>query len=119
MAKDDDTIDEYSSKWWAGELEKVEKTMDESWRNAGDKVVARYLDTRLGDETSANDIDSHAKKKYNIFWANTEITKAALYATPPRPEVKRQHGDAKDDVARTAALILQRLLSREFEDEES
>ena len=114
MAKEDDTIEEYSSKWWAGELAKVEKSMDEAWRNAGDKVVARYLDDRKDD---AN--DNVNRKKYNIFWANTEITKAALYATPPRPDVKRQHGDAKDDVARTAALILQRLLSREFEDDES
>lgn len=114
MAKEDDTIEEYSSKWWAGELEKVEKSMDETWRDAGDKVVSRYLDNRKDDSN-----DSVNRKKYNIFWANTEITKAALYATPPRPEVKRQHGDAKDDVARTAALILQRLLSREFEDEES
>ena len=96
---------EYSATWWAAELSKAEKPMDEKWRTSADKVVDRYLDVRGGD---AND---DAQKKYNIFWSNVQIMKSALYATPPKPVVKRQHDDATDDVARTAALMLQRMLT--------
>lgn len=95
---------EYGQKWWCQRLEEVEKEMDRKWRNSGDKIVARYLDER-GDDTATADM-----KRYNIFWANVQIMKSALYATPPHPAVTRQSGDAKDDVARTAALMLERIL---------
>ena len=116
MADSEVALEEYSAKWWSAEIKKRESQMDQEWRDSGDAVTARYLDRR--DETGSSTDNANAKR-YNIFWANTEITKAALYATPPKPEVKRQHGDAKDDIARTAALILERLLCVEFEQDES
>ena len=111
-----DALPEYSAKWWSKEIKAAEAEMDKKWRLSGDNVVARYLDER---EQTGTSTDNANAKRYNIFWANTEIVKAALYATPPKPEVKRSHGDAKDDVARTAALILERLLCVEFEQDES
>lgn len=99
-----DKLEEYSAEWWTNELQVQEKDLDDKWRRSADKVVARYLDDRKDDQIYAD------RRKYNIFWANVQILMSALYATPPAPEVKRQHLDAKDDVARTAALMLERIL---------
>lgn len=103
-SNDDKSVPEYSQKWWVARLEEVEKELDKKWRSFGDKIVDRYLDVRDDDDKEGN------AKRYNIFWANVQIMKSALYATPPSPSVTRQNGDAKDDVARTAALMLERIL---------
>ncbi len=106
MSEESNTgVAEYSGEWWSSRLLEVEKELDKKWRDEADRIVKRYLDDR-DDSTDVGNM-----KKYNIFWANTQIMKSALYATPPKPVVKRQHDDAKDDVARTAALMLQRMLT--------
>jgi hypothetical protein len=106
----DENVEEYSQKWWTNKVTEREKELDTKWRASSDKVVKRYLDER--DDTPVVEAgDGASARKYNIFWANTQIIKAALYATPPKPEVQRQYGDAKDDVARTASLMLQRMLT--------
>lgn len=107
MAEKNEILEPYTQKWWCNELSKREKELDDKWRRSADMIVKRYLDEREESNPTPGD---DAYRKYNIFWANTQITMAALYATPPKPLVTRQYGDAKDDVARTAALILQRML---------
>jgi hypothetical protein len=106
---DDKSQPPYSQKWWIALLDEVEKEMDKRWRTSGDRIVARYLDDRTGSDTGMSVSENAAR--YNIFWANVQIMKSALYATPPSPGVTRQNGDSKDDVARTAALMLERMLS--------
>jgi len=106
---DDKTQAPYSQKWWVQLLDEVEKEMDKKWRDSGDRIVARYLDDRSGDQVTMAISENAAR--YNIFWANVQIMKSALYATPPKPGVTRQNGDSKDDVARTAALMLERMLT--------
>ena len=101
----DKELEQYSAAWWANEIQVQDKELEDKWRRSADKIVDRYLDDRREDQVYAD------RRKYNIFWANVQILMSALYATPPAPEVKRQHLDAKDDVARTAALILQRILN--------
>lgn len=113
----DDLMSEYSAKWWMKEITECEKYLDDKWRISADKVVARYLDDRTNDETLPNQ-DESLVRKYNIFWANVQIIKSALYATPPKPAIKRQHDDAKDDVARTAALILERIINFDLQDQD-
>jgi hypothetical protein len=102
---DDKSAPEYSQKWWTARIDEVEKELDKKWRDFADKIVNRYLDVR-DDENSV----AENSKRYNIFWANVQIMKSALYATPPSPSVTRQSSDAKDDVARTAAMMLERML---------
>lgn len=102
--EDTSTVQEYSGKWWVAEAQAAEKVLDDRWRTSADKVVDRYLDRRDDDQGDGG-------RKYNLFWANVQIIKSALYANPPKPHVRRQNGDAKDDVARTAALILERILA--------
>lgn len=52
---------------------------------------------------------------YNIYFMNTDIKLAALYAKTPKPDIKRRNDDSQDDVSRVAALILQRNLSYEMD----
>lgn len=110
MADTTEDLPEYGQKWWMKEINATEKFLQDEWWAYADKVVNRYLDIRDEGNTQSSSQDSSARK-YNIFWANVQIIKSALYATPPKPKVTRQYGDAKDDVARTAALILQRILT--------
>jgi hypothetical protein len=105
--------EEYSAKWWCTKIAEAEKSLDEKWRDSADKVVNRYLDRR------DDGLSENLTHKYNIFWANTQILKSAMYATKPSPRVTRQYGDAKDDVARTAALILERMLKFGLNDDAS
>lgn len=100
---------EYSGPWWASKIDSCGKSLNEKWRDSAEKIQKRYLDERDGEDNV---------KKYNIFWSNVQILKSALYAVPPAPEVKRRHGDAKDDVARAAALIFQRILTFDLSDED-
>ena len=113
MKTENGAVAEYSAKWWATEIDKCGKGLDEKWRDSARKVVNRYLDERSDDQGASN------QRKYNIFWANVQILKSALYAVPPAPEVKRQHDDSKDDIARTAALILERMLNFDLQADDS
>lgn len=117
----DDAIPEYSGKWWSAKITKREKEMDEKWRNDGCDVLKAYLDDRKDDNTNiyAGAQENSHGRKYNIFWANIQIIKSALYATPPRPEISREHADADDDVGRCAALILQRIIQQDFQKDNS
>lgn len=109
---------EYSKEWWDEEIKLAEKRMEEGWWKAGDNIVRRFLDKRTDDMSDLN-IDGDSARKYNMFWANTELIKSALYATPPRPEAKRENDDPNDDVGRTAALILERMLQFDFKPDNS
>lgn len=110
---DKSSVPEYSGKWWCQQLEEVEKELDDRWRVPADRIVNRYLDDRRNSDSS--DI----QRKYNIFWANVQIVKSALYANPPKPAVTRAHGDAGDDVARVASMILERILVNDLQDDDS
>lgn len=103
----DGIVPKYSAKWWILQLEEFEKeARDRFWKN-GEIALNRYLDMRDDDPMS-----EEAARKYNIFWANTQILKSALYANPPKPTVTRENADSKDDVARVAALMLERMLQQ-------
>lgn len=105
---DKSTVVPYTGKWWMDKLNSVEKNLAEKWHKSAKKALEQYLDDRQDEDFSSAD------RKYNIFWANVQILKSALYANPPKPTITRQHGDAKDDVARVAALILERMLNSDI-----
>jgi hypothetical protein len=112
MADETDSgVAEYSAKWWMKEINAFEKYAKEKWHDSAQEAADRYLDLRSVSSGMASGVDDTTRRKYNIFWANVQISKSALYATPPKPEIKRQHDDAKDDIARTAALILERIVN--------
>jgi hypothetical protein len=95
-------------KLWKSELEAARKELSK-WHVRGDKVIQVYLDNRT--------LTEKEDRNFNLFAANTDILKAALYARLPKPDVSRRFMDYDDDVARVAALILERALSYEVEND--
>lgn len=93
--------EDLSSAAWQDELRASEKYL-EQWHSQGDRVNRRYLDKRSETE--------EGKSKVNLFTTNTNILLATLYAKFPKPVVTREFDDQDDDVARVAALTMERML---------
>ena len=92
---------------WQREITQALKDK-EKFHERGIRVTRKYLDERGAAET--------ANRWFNIFYANTNILKASLYARLPAPQVSRQFQDYNDDVSRVAALIIQRAITRDLDD---
>lgn len=91
---------------WCAEIENSRRERKKFDKSA-EKTIKRYADER--GETEAN------RSYYNVFFANTEIKMAALYARTPVPDIKRRFNDADDDVSRVAASLLQRNIVYELD----
>lgn len=98
--------DKYSHGWWKKVLSKRIKYLKEEWHDSAAKILDQYLDKRENNEDDS---------RYNLFWSNTTILKAALYAQKPKVSVNRQWQDPNDPIARTAALILERCLKYDLD----
>lgn len=78
--------------YWKNALELAE--MDD-WRKQAKEVVKIY--------------DGDKKVAFNILYANTEITRAALYNSVPVPDIRVRYGD-RNEVARKGGSILERAI---------
>jgi len=76
---------------------------EEAWRKAAGEARDRYR----GDKENQG-------KKFNILYANTQITLPAIYNSTPIPDVRRRFGDA-DATGKVAAQVLERSLSYSFD----
>jgi hypothetical protein len=92
---------------WAGEIEAAEKELKKFYER-GRLVTRKFLDERDALESNF--------KWFNIFYANTQILESALYAQLPKPAVSRKYTDYNDDIARVAALILERCITQDLDD---
>jgi hypothetical protein len=102
----------YTAQWWLEQISEQEKSLDKEWRRGADKIVRKYLDKR-GTEAGGRVFN------YNVFWANTGILKAALYARPPRPFVTRMWEDPNDEPGRVASRMLERILEHDLQRDHS
>jgi len=93
---------------WRDEITNAEQENKE-WHERGRKIVKRYKDDRKG---AIDGLD----KKFNLFTTNVGIMQAALYAKVPKVLVERKFQDADDDVARVAALIMQRAITQDLDE---
>lgn len=91
---------------WQKELEACRKER-KGWNDVAVKALKRYRDER-GDAFKNSSL-------YNIYFLNTDTKLSALYARTPKPDIKRRFDDSQDDVARVAALLLQRNLEYEID----
>lgn len=89
------------SKSWLTEISAAKQWL-EKFHRQGDEVVNRYLDKRESNEEKVS--------KYNLFTVNTQILLSTLYAKFPEPVVTREWEDQDDDVARVAAIMIERVL---------
>lgn len=92
---------------WKAEISYAKKSLKDFHRRARD-TNNRYLDEREADNAS--------QKWFNLFFANTGILQASLYAQIPKPEVKRRWLDYQDQMARVGANVLQRCVSPDGDD---
>lgn len=99
-------------KYWQKEVQ-AEHKRNREWRKQADKVVNRYIDKRK-DEGPQYNIGS-AEFRVNLFHSNTFTLMSYLYGRVPTADVSRRFADSQDDVARTAANILERMLNTSVE----
>ena len=108
MENSQETLKELSpAEKWAAEIEAAEKEF-KKFHERGRRVTKKLLDERDAAHTN--------NKWFNIFYANTQILESALYSQLPKPTVTRRFKDYEDDVARVAALILQRSITQDLDD---
>jgi uncharacterized protein (UPF0335 family) len=94
---------------WQVELDAARKNVEKAQRQ-GDKAVKRFLDEQTdvqggGPETG----------RLNLFHANVTTQQSMLYGKIPAVEVGRRFADSSDDVARSAAEALERMLNTDIE----
>ena len=95
--------------FWRKQITRAE-SFQRKWREHADKVYRRYEDDRQEDVL----IDAGVVKA-NLFYSNVQTLKESLYNSPPKPDVKRLQGENyQDDVARVAAMMVQRGLTYEI-----
>lgn len=92
---------------WKEEIDMAELELKD-FHNRGRRVTRRFLDER--------DIIEQGNKWFNVYYANTNIMESALYAQLPKPDVSRRFKDYEDDVARVAALMIQRGITQDLDD---
>lgn len=95
---------------WNTEFAAAKKEV-EKWQKLGAKIVDRFRDDRLDESSAARD-----QKRWNLFTANVQTQMAVLYGQTPRVDVSRRFDDSKDDVARVAAVIFERVLNCDIEE---
>lgn len=96
------------AKRWARELAAAKK-----WRRKFDET-ARSIEKVFVDQRDAIE---RSESRVNLFWANVQVTLAAIYGRLPKAEVDRKFRDFDDDVSRVAAEIMQRVLNADIERE--
>jgi hypothetical protein len=96
----DDLNAEPEVRFWKGEIDLYERTMDK-WVRRGRKIMKKYKDVRSPRE--------EATTRFNVLWSNVQTRLPALYARDPNPEVERRFKD-RDPVGRQVAEILERCL---------
>ncbi len=102
-------------KWqrWSDELEQARKAKGfDQWQTRAKRIVKRYRAERGDVSENSDDLEG---AKFNILWSNVQTLMPALYAKSPKPVVERRYLD-RDDVGRTASVILERCLSYELDD---
>ncbi len=98
---------------WNDELDLSKKARGfNQWETRAKKIIKRYRDERA-DVSDNSDVQEGAR--FNILWANVQTLMPALFAKSPKPVVERRYLD-RDDVGRTASVILERCLTYELDD---
>ena len=94
---------------WSDEFAAA-KEATEKWWKRGEKIIKRFVDDRSN--TTGED---QGDTRLNLFSANTTTLMALLYGKIPKITVGRRFADNRDDVARVAAVMLERLLNADLE----
>ena len=91
--------------FWARELSAAEDRL-KPWHKQADEAIKRYLDDRGTDKAF----------RLNLFHSNVKTLESLLYANLPKVQVARRHLDSNDDAARIAAVMVERLLNNDLQE---
>lgn len=104
-----------AQKWqrWSDEYQQACKARGmEQWQKRAKAIVKRYRDERADVQ---GDAEVTQGSRFNILWSNIQTLMPALLAKMPKAVVERRYLD-KDDVGRTASVVLERALTYELDD---
>lgn len=113
MATEDQPDDPYenmrAAKPWLDDIEAYVKAFAK-YNESSDRIDKLYADL----EKSAK---AGGEREFQIFWANLEVLKPAIYSRPPVPVVASRFKDRKE-INRHASEILERTLVTSFDTED-
>lgn len=98
--------DQEMAAHWKSQIASCDKENDK-WHKRATKILRHYRDER--DDNSVG-----VARRLNLFWANTETLKPAIYSKTPVPICERRFLD-KDTTGRMASTILERNLRYEVQ----
>lgn len=98
------TADKKLRDKWVARIDRSERER-KNWHERGKVIVKAYRD-----ETSAASTTTRNKGKYNLFWANVETSRPAVYGRMPVPAVGRRYYDS-NAMSRLASTILERVVT--------
>mgnify|MGYP000034611481 CR=1 FL=1 len=81
---------------WLLQIQLADK-LRESWKKSAKSILERYR------------LKNRKRNSFNILYSNTETMAAAVYTSPPKPDVRRRYKD-DDPVAKIASTIIVRSL---------
>ena len=94
--------------FWGKELTAAQKRV-KKFHKRGGSIVDRYIGA--GD---SNDVLKTSR--LNLFHSNTKTLQSMLYGNLPKVDVSRRYADSKDDAARVAAEIFERMLNLDVQE---
>lgn len=96
---------------WSAEFQAADKAHKDFYTQ-GDKVVSKYLNNaRAGQAAGEPGRDNF---KLNLFHANIDTIQSMMFGKVPEVQISRANFDPDDDVARVAALMLQRIITADI-----
>ena len=102
------------ASYWHAEIRGSQRILAK-WHKQGDRIVNRYLDHRTSDTEVGRDRNA-GRFKLNLFFANVKTLQSLLYGRLPKVDVSRRYNDANDDAGRVAAVLMERMLNNDLND---
>jgi hypothetical protein len=109
----DDESDQY--RYWLAEMDNADKRLS-SFRKLGTKTVKKYTGGSRAVRESGTPDERSGNFRLNLYHSNVHTLQSMLYGNLPKVTVGRRHQDPNDDVGRVAAMMLERLLNNDIQD---
>lgn len=113
LATGDQTEDPYkdmrAAKPWLDDIKAYQDAFAK-YNDSSDRIDKLYADLEKNAKTGG-------EREFQIFWANLEVLKPAIYSRPPVPVVASRFKDRKE-INRHASEILERTLTTAFDTED-
>lgn len=102
-------------RYWLAEMANADTRL-KSFRKLGTKTVKKYTGGMSTHRDTASPDDRGGNFRLNLYHSNVHTLQSMLYGNLPKVTVGRRHQDPNDDIGRVAAMILERLLNNDVQD---